>query len=259
MFGTIATVLLLLLLSYLGSFGLYFGGQWLLREEPSVNLFGAMVPWLPWLLIVELPVLGFLGLASARKMKAERAHALTKPQALACMATLTTLTVGGIWNVSRFFSRAWPTEPTPTDVVIFVAVYGLSIAAMVLTLTITPDAGSYIKGARTRLQGGAETARAVGRRRRQPHRALRPLRDPGRRRHRDRHHHRPARAARPGPASPVRRRPSPDRRAGPDQRRRLGRLAPADDLPAARRRRPHRGLHRPGASSSSRSERGPPE
>jgi len=146
--GTVATVVLLIILSYLGSIGLYFGAQELLERTPRLNLFGLMVPWLPWLLLYEAPLLGFLGLAAARKMRAERAHAYTKAQALACMTTLTVLMVGGLWQIARLLYEASPFEPTPVDAIMLAAVYVLALVAMILTATITPDAGEYVKGLR---------------------------------------------------------------------------------------------------------------
>ena len=64
--GTVGLLIVLLFLGYMGSFGLYFGARWLLEENPGLNFLGRKIPWLPWLLIYELPALGFLGLAVER-------------------------------------------------------------------------------------------------------------------------------------------------------------------------------------------------
>ncbi|WP_406699328.1 hypothetical protein V5E97_10695 [Singulisphaera sp. Ch08] len=152
--GTILTVIGLIFFSYLGSIGFYFGTRWLLDESRPMNLFGFMIPWLAWVLIVELPILGFVGLAVSRKMAAERAHSLTKPQAVACMATLTTLLIGGVWNLARILPDELPIEPTYTDNFMIASVYVLSLLAMVLTIAITPDAGEYVKGLRRATRQG---------------------------------------------------------------------------------------------------------
>lgn len=152
--GAIAMVILVFYLGYVGLFGIFFGSRWLLEEQLKLNLFGYMVPWLAWLLMVGLPILGFLGLAIARKMGAERAHAYTKRQALACMATLTTLTVGGLWDLARHLPPVPPFEPTVVDVIMLTAVYVLAILTMVLAVTITPSADEYVKGLRRAARAG---------------------------------------------------------------------------------------------------------
>jgi hypothetical protein len=146
--GTIVTVVVMLVVMYLGSVGFYFGSRWLLDEEPTLNFFGVLIPWLPWLALYELPILGFLGLAVVRKIRAERMHAYSKPQVLACMATLSALALGGLWNVARLVPEQPPVEPTGGDIITLAAVYVVSLGAMVLTLTVTPDSGEYIKGVR---------------------------------------------------------------------------------------------------------------
>ncbi|MHC5541678.1 ABC transporter permease [Singulisphaera rosea] len=133
MHGTIVTVFFMLFLSYLGSFGIYFGTRWLLDESPRLNFCGAMLPWLGWLLIYEVPLFGFLGLAVVRKTKAERTHSYTKLQALACMMTLAVLSIGGLWDVARLMWPLPPTELTPADAIMIAAVYVFSVVAMLPT------------------------------------------------------------------------------------------------------------------------------
>ena len=152
--GTIVTIVLLLIFGTYGSIGFYNGAHWLLDEGLRLNFFGARIPWLAWLLIYALPALGFLGLAAARKMKADRAHAYTKPEALACMATLTVLLLGGLWRVARLLPEAFPDEPTPSDVIMLAAIYALALAATILSVSITPGAGEYVKGVRRALRDG---------------------------------------------------------------------------------------------------------
>jgi hypothetical protein len=152
--GAIVTIVLLIFLGSYGSVGFYYGVRWLLDEERWMNFFGWMVPWLGWILINELPVLGFLGLAVANRMRAERVHSYSKGQALACMATLTVLTLGGLWRVARLLPPAYPFEPTTADVIMLAALYGLVFTAMLLTATITPASSEYVKGVRRALHEG---------------------------------------------------------------------------------------------------------
>ncbi|SIN71693.1 hypothetical protein SAMN05444166_0383 [Singulisphaera sp. GP187] len=152
--GTIVTIIGMIFFGYMGSIGFYFGTRWLLEESRMLNFFGFMIPWLAWVLIVEMPILGFVGLAVSRKMAAERAHALTKPQALACMASLTTLLIGGLWNLARILPEASPFEPAHVDVIMIASVYALSLLAMILAIAITPDAGEYVKGLRRAARQG---------------------------------------------------------------------------------------------------------
>jgi hypothetical protein len=152
--GAIITIVLLFFFGIYGSMGFYYGVQWLLEEARFMNFFGWMIPWLAWILINELPVLGFLGLAAVNKMRAERAHSYTKGQALACMATLVVLAVGGLWKVARLLPESYPFEPTVADVIMFAALYGLMLTALVLTATITPNSNEYVKGVRRALHEG---------------------------------------------------------------------------------------------------------
>lgn len=146
--GMILSVLLLLYFGTIGSIGFFYGARRLLDEPLMLNFFGRMIPWLAWLLIYEAPLLGFLGLAAARKMRAERTHSYTKAQSLACMTTLTVLVLGGLWGIARLLPTVPPYEPTQADVIMLATVYAFALAAMVLTATITPTASSYIKGVR---------------------------------------------------------------------------------------------------------------
>jgi hypothetical protein len=152
--GAIITLLLMLFFGSYGSVGFYYGVQWLLEEQRRMNFFGWMIPWLAWILINELPVLGFLGLAAANKMRAERAHPYSKWQALACMATLSFLTLGGLWKAAQLLPESYPTEPTSADAIMLGAVYSLAFTALVLAATITPGASEYIKGVRRALHEG---------------------------------------------------------------------------------------------------------
>ncbi len=146
--GTLIAIGVLLYFGTVGSVGFYFGARWLLENPLSMNLFGAMVPWLPWLILYEACAIGFVGLAVTRKMGAERAHAFTKPQALACMGTLSVLAIAGLWKIGRVLPVVPPYRPTMVDFIILATIYGVSFAAMILAKLITPDVGEYIKGMR---------------------------------------------------------------------------------------------------------------
>jgi hypothetical protein len=152
--GTIVTIVSLVFLGSYGSVGFYFGVQWLLEEERTMNFFGWMIPWLAGILIYELPALGFLGLAAVRKMRAERAHSYMKWQALGCMATFAVLLLGGLWKVARLLPENYPFEPTPADIIMLGAIYGLLLGALILAATITPGASEYVKGVRRALHHG---------------------------------------------------------------------------------------------------------
>jgi hypothetical protein len=75
-------------------------------------------------------------LASVRKMRSERAHMLTKPQAIACMATFSFLLLGGLFGQVD--------SPGMT----LIPLYMLGAFACVLMLTITPNLGEFTKGVR---------------------------------------------------------------------------------------------------------------
>jgi hypothetical protein len=152
--GAIVLLVLLVIFGSYGTVGFYLGVRWLLEESRLINFYGWMVPWLAGILINELPVLGFLGLAVVNKMRAERAHSFSKRQALLCMATLAILTVGGLWKVGRLFPPAYPYEPTSADVIMLGAIYSLAFTAVVLSATITPGCGEYVKGVRRALHEG---------------------------------------------------------------------------------------------------------
>lgn len=133
-------------------FGLIFGqwigmGLWSVTRRMqgdtyAVQFFGLKVPWLAFLLFYEAVLLGFLFLACARKMRAERVHAYSKAQALAFMASITLLVLGAAWNFQG------------QKEVVLVVLYFLLIAAIVLSVTITPDQTEYVRAVRRALRVG---------------------------------------------------------------------------------------------------------
>jgi len=111
-------------------------------ETPTLGFYWWRLPWLLVLAFDLLPAIGFLLTASARKMASDRAHALSKPQAVACLATGEFLLVGGLWDIEWFGYWA------------LVVLYATMILAISLSVTITPNLGEYTKGVRQAIKEG---------------------------------------------------------------------------------------------------------
>jgi hypothetical protein len=121
-----------------GQFGFY-ALRWasaFVGESPSFNFFGIPLHWLVFVFVYGVPTLFFLLLASVRKMRSERAHAFTKPEAVACLAVQAVLTLGAVWSLQD------------ASFLTLVVLYLLVVIACVLTVTITPNLGEYAKGMR---------------------------------------------------------------------------------------------------------------
>jgi hypothetical protein len=112
-----------------------FGGARQLAQDPTMGFFGLRVHWLAFLALYAGAVLAFELIASTRKMRSERMHALSKPQALAFAATATVLLLGAFWG--PFF---------PGQVLL--VLYAMVGVGALSTITITPDANEYAKGLR---------------------------------------------------------------------------------------------------------------
>lgn len=125
----------------IGSLLYYASGQ-LKGETATVQFYGLALHWLVILLLYEACALGFLFLAASRKMRSDRTHAFSKAQAVACMATITALTLGAAWN------------GTGQDEVVLVVLYFLVVAAIVLAVTITPDQAEYVRAVRRAWRAG---------------------------------------------------------------------------------------------------------
>jgi hypothetical protein len=108
----------------------------------DAHFFGVAVPWLVFLLLYQVPLLVFLLVAGSRKMEAERAHAYSKPQAVACLAIATTLILGGFWDVKG------------AQYLVVGLLYGLVTLGSLLLLTVTPDSAEYLKGVRRAVRLG---------------------------------------------------------------------------------------------------------
>ena len=162
--GTIVTIVLLFLFGSYGSVGFYFGAHWLLDEDPRLNFFGRMIPWLAWILIYELPALGFLGLAVGPQDEGGAAPIPTpSPRRWRAWRPWPSWWWAGSGRSPgscRRFLRNELTSPMPSC---WRSVYVLSLAAMVLSVTITPGSGEYLKGVRRALRVRAGGGRVPGR------------------------------------------------------------------------------------------------
>jgi hypothetical protein len=104
------------------------------ERQLTIQLFGVPIPWLAVVLLYVAAALLFVFLATRRKMGSERIHALSKPQAIAAMATAALLLVAPVWrNV----------EATPFMLLV---VYLLGVVAILLTSMITASRAEYTKG-----------------------------------------------------------------------------------------------------------------
>ncbi len=112
----------------------FAGAATTVDEAPTLNFFSLQLPWLVTLAIETLPAIGFLMLASARKIASERAPALSKPQAIACLASGSTLLLGLAWNIPEF--GYW------TLAVLYATIFG----ALILAIPATPGSAEYSKG-----------------------------------------------------------------------------------------------------------------
>lgn len=123
----------------------FFGGPllsgfsrtaFLLGQSPQIEFFGLPLPWYVFATLYLVPALVFLMLSSVRKMRSERAHPFSKPEAIACLLTMSVLLLGGVWSLGE----------VPYLVLVFL--YTQVVLAMILTVTFTPTAAEYIKGIR---------------------------------------------------------------------------------------------------------------
>lgn len=113
-----------------------------LDVEYRLPLFGFSIPWLLFVLLDEAALLVFIILAALRKMRSERLHALSKPQAMAMLLAVAALVLGGMWNQAE------------VNLVCMILLYTLVTVSCVLTAVVTPDRAEYVKGLlRARKQG----------------------------------------------------------------------------------------------------------
>jgi hypothetical protein len=131
---------------------LIFGASWIMAnfsllsisvdERPLGHFFEIQLPWLVILALDILPPIGFLLVASTRKLASERAHPLSKAQAVGFLATGAVLLLGGLWKVDTDFY--WT---------LFV-LYALIVGSVVLTFAITPSLDEFSKGIRKAAKEG---------------------------------------------------------------------------------------------------------
>jgi hypothetical protein len=111
-------------------------------ESPTGTIFAVELPWLVILAIDLFPLIGFFLVASTRKLASERAHALSKGQALGALTTAALLSLGGLWATSVDF--VWT----------LVVLYGLIVGSIVLISSITPGLDEFSKGIRKAAKEG---------------------------------------------------------------------------------------------------------
>ncbi len=111
-----------------------------------VPFFAARLPWMAYLSLYVGTAIFFFLIACTRKMKADRMHAYSKPEALAFMAIIATLAVGALWQAWGKFA------------VVPGLIYILMVAGVILAGTVTPDLSEYQKGIRRALRVGRRRA-----------------------------------------------------------------------------------------------------
>jgi hypothetical protein len=104
------------------------------ENDHRLNFFSLSLPWLPVVLLYQLPILFFLLLAATRKMESQRLHPFSRPQAIVAMLTFATLVLGGMWRQDSY------------QIFQVVALYLLTVPAILLTMMITATQAEYTKG-----------------------------------------------------------------------------------------------------------------
>jgi hypothetical protein len=113
-----------------------------IEKYPTGHFFELELPWLLVMAIDLLPAIGFFLVASTRRLASERAHPLSKSQAIAALATGAVILLGGIWTIEGDFY--W------TLVVLYVLILG----SIILATAITPGRDEFIKGVRKAAKEG---------------------------------------------------------------------------------------------------------
>ncbi len=116
-------------------------------DPGGTDFFGARLSNNAFLFLYEGAATLFLLIAATRKMRADRAMPYSKAESVACMVTVIVLALGAFWKVGG--GIPWV---TPTLLYLFV------VAGIVLSSTVTPDAGEYAKGVRRALRMGHRRA-----------------------------------------------------------------------------------------------------
>ncbi len=140
--GVIGLVMLLIF----GGYGIVFGLSRVataIDEYPIGHFFDIPLPWLLIMALDLLPVIGFFLVASTRRLASERAHPLSKPQAVAALATGAVLLLGGLWTFEAF-EFYWT----------LLVLYALIVGSIVLISAVTPGRDEFIKGVRKAAKEG---------------------------------------------------------------------------------------------------------
>lgn len=132
----------LMFIVFLFGTGGLFGAVQRLDRNPELPFFGRDLPWLTFMAVYLGAILAFLLIASARKMKSERMHSLSKPQGLSFVATAAVLILGAFWGTGD------------RGEAVMIALYGLILAGMVASVTMMPTASEYAKGLRRAERSG---------------------------------------------------------------------------------------------------------
>ncbi|MDA0589545.1 MAG: hypothetical protein O2820_12695 [Planctomycetota bacterium] len=106
-------------------------------EGPRVQLptfFGLGLPMFVQSLIYQLPVIVFLTIPVVRRMRSEQASLYSKPAAIACLAAISFLNLGGIVN----HPKLQPEHFIP------MLLYASVLVSLLLTMAVTPAQGSYM-------------------------------------------------------------------------------------------------------------------
>jgi hypothetical protein len=130
---------LIVLLLFLGQpvgLGLWYATGQLHEAPQTLSFFGIRLPWLPFMIIYEIPILAFLFAGAARKMRGDRVHAYSKRLAIGFLAAITVLTLGATWSIKG------------VNFLVLGVLYGLIIFALFMVVAITPSQAEYIKGLR---------------------------------------------------------------------------------------------------------------
>ncbi len=143
--ATIGPALILAFVFLFNIVGSIYTGGFLSTEDSRLHFYGKPLPGLVFLALNVVPMLVFVLIASTRKMRSERAHALSKPEGLAFLATLSLLLLGAVWDLKD------------VEALVLVVLYVLVAAGLLTTLTITPGAGEFARGIRRAEREGRRT------------------------------------------------------------------------------------------------------
>ncbi|MDX2035216.1 MAG: hypothetical protein SFX72_01095 [Isosphaeraceae bacterium] len=108
----------------------------------KMGFFGIDIHWLLFTTLYTAPFLFFVLLASVRKMRSERAHPFTKPEAIGAIALLAFLLIGAVWGSPAL---------VPTAITVL---YVMVATSCVLITTVTPNQSEFAKGVRRALKEG---------------------------------------------------------------------------------------------------------